>query len=71
MDELTRFSVLARLIEQEEEPSTSVMPITRTGRMYEQYRSSGVYLCHPGCGKAFRDIASKRAHQVNCLRIQR
>jgi hypothetical protein len=65
MDEMQRYSVLARLLEQED-PPTVVLPITQTGRRYD----SGYYLCSPGCGKRFKDIASKRQHQHWCVRAQ-
>jgi len=66
MDDLSRFSVLARLLDQEE-PPTSVQPITTVGKMTE-YKAHGYYLCP--CGKPFRDIASKRRHQTVCGRLQ-
>ena len=59
MDDLTRFSVLARLVEQEEEPPTSVMPITQIGRRVE----SGQYRCR-GCGKGFKTTADIGRHQM-------
>jgi hypothetical protein len=67
MTELQKLATFARVLAQEEPPS-AVLPITPTGRMTDTYRNCGFYLCSPGCGKAFRDIASKRAHQRICGR---
>jgi hypothetical protein len=65
MSDLDRFYVLATQLDQEE-PNPIVLPITRTGRMYDHPHESGYYVCYPGCGKPFLDIASKRAHQAWC-----
>jgi hypothetical protein len=67
MNDLARFSQLATLLEQED-PNPIVMPITRTGRIYE----GGFYVCGDnggGCGKRFTDLASKDRHQQWCRNV--
>jgi len=68
VDDLTRFSVLAKLLDEEEEPPTSVMPRTRIGQMTE-YKAVGYYTCN-FCRKPYRDIASKNRYQAVCTRAK-
>jgi hypothetical protein len=70
MTELQRLADLANHLHQEE-PNPIVLPITQTGQQFDRpwharntlhFHERAYYLCSPGCGKPFTDIASKKAH---------
>ena len=58
MDDLTKYSVLATQLSQDE-PEVPIMPIPSYARAY-----TGGYYCCRSCGKLFVDVASIRRHQA-------
>ena len=66
MTEMDRFAQLANQL-QVEEPEFVDAPIPFHARSY----TGGFYVCAPGCGKLFRDVASKNRHQAQYCRSAR
>lgn len=58
MESLAHFSDLANRLHQEEPPEIHPIPF------YARSHTGGYYVCAPGCGKLFTDIASKNRHQA-------
>jgi hypothetical protein len=67
MDEMQRFAALADQLAQED---VEVPELPFHARNTLAWSSRPYYLCSPGCGKPFTDIASKRAHQAWCTKVK-
>jgi hypothetical protein len=66
MSPMERYDHLANQLH-DEEPDVPATPIPWHARSY----SGGFYVCAPGCGKLFRDVASKNRHQTQYCRSAR
>jgi hypothetical protein len=66
MSPMERFTHLANQL-QAEEPEVPAEAIPYHARSY----TGGFYVCAPGCGKLFRDVASKNRHQAQYCRSAR
>jgi hypothetical protein len=65
METLKHFADLANHLHQEEADFTPPS-VPWHARNTLHFHERAYYLCSPGCGKPFVDIASKRRHQAQC-----
>lgn len=63
MTQLEKLTVIANQLFQDE-PQTLAAPIPWHAQRY----TGGFYVCSPGCGKLFTDVASKNRHQAQYCR---
>jgi hypothetical protein len=67
MTEMERFAQLANQLHQDE-PEVPTLPFHARNILH--FHEHAYYVCSPGCGKGFTDIASKRQHQQWCKKVQ-